>query len=55
VAARTGSGDGGGTRVAARVRFCEGIGRGCVGEVHPSLYRVWEESGWVTIRVRDKI
>jgi hypothetical protein len=35
----TGSGDGGGTRVAARAQFWEGIGGGCVGEVHASLYR----------------
>jgi hypothetical protein len=35
----TGSGDGGGTRVAARVRFEGGLEWGCVREVHPSLYR----------------
>jgi hypothetical protein len=41
-----GSGDGGGTRVAARVRFRGEIGMGMHGEVHPSLYRgvggVWK-------------
>jgi hypothetical protein len=41
-----GGGNGGGTRVAARAWFEGGLAWGCVGEVHPSLYRgvggVWE-------------
>jgi hypothetical protein len=28
---------------------------GYVREVHPNLYRVWEESGLIKIRIRDKI
>jgi hypothetical protein len=28
---------------------------GCVGEVHPSLYRGVEESGRIKIQIRDKI
>jgi hypothetical protein len=39
VAATTDSGDGGGTQVAARARFEVKLAWGCVGEVHPSLYR----------------
>jgi hypothetical protein len=39
VAATTGSGNDGGTRVAARARFEEGLAWGCMGEVHPNLYR----------------
>jgi hypothetical protein len=35
----TGSDDGGGTRVAAKLGFEGGLAWGYVGEVHPSLYR----------------
>jgi hypothetical protein len=35
----TGSGNDVGTRVVARVCFEGGLAWGCVGEVHPSLYR----------------
>jgi hypothetical protein len=34
-----GTDDGGGTRVAARVQFEGKLAWGCMGEVHPSLYR----------------
>jgi hypothetical protein len=35
--------------------FEVGLARGSVEEVHPTLYRVWEESGRIKIRIRDKI
>jgi hypothetical protein len=52
----TGSGNNGGTRVVARARFRGGDWHGGAwGRCTQTYIGMWEESGRIKIRIRDKI